>query len=97
MYKPVWERASELIPRYAEQGIGYCYNERTKKVYLTILSAPSCVVGDELLLGAIRTTGHFVIPGGFKASMDVDTCVKRAKEEYSKAFSDNPGMLKYLN
>ncbi len=91
--KSLWKEAYELAEEYKKRGIGYCYNQRNKNVYLTVLNAPYCAEGKEE--DVCQLTGHLIIYGGVVASREIDKWVDEVKRNYINSYKNNPTMLKY--
>jgi len=92
MSKPLWKEATELKEEYSKRGIEYCYNQRNKNVYLSILNAPTCAIE----VNGCQLTGYLIVYGGVRASRDIDKWVEEVKRNYILAWNDNPEMLKFI-
>jgi hypothetical protein len=92
MTKPLWKEAYELKEQYNKRGVEYCYNQRNKNVYLSLLHAPYCAIG----VDGCQLTGYLTIYGGVIATRDIDKCVDDVKRNYIKAWEHNPEMLKFI-
>ncbi len=90
--KPRWKEAQELAARYREYGVQYCYNNRNRNVYLSLLNAPTCVPNVE----GCQLTGYLIIYGGVVESRNIDACIEKLISSYKKAFAGNEVMLEYL-
>lgn len=93
MDKPLWKEAYELKEQYNKRDIGYCYNQRNKNVYLTVLNAPTVAIGN---YEGCQLTGYLIVYGGVKATRDIDKCVEDVKKNYITVWKDNPEMLKFI-
>nr|DAG75773.1 MAG TPA: hypothetical protein [Caudoviricetes sp.] len=87
------DEANELAPEYRKRGIQYCYNDRTHKVYLSLLHAPVCFRDN----GRTRETGWFVLDGGVPESRNIESCIQQATTAYRRAYHGNEVMLAYLD
>lgn len=90
--KPLWKEAIELKEQYNERGIGYCYNQRNKNVYLTVLNAPTVAIGN---YEGCQLTGYLIVYGGVTASRDIEKWVEEVKRQYITAWGSNSEMLKF--
>jgi hypothetical protein len=92
MNKPLYKEAYELAAEYKKKGIKYCYNQRNKTVYLSLLNAPSVAEG----VTGCQLTGWLEVSGGVIASRNINRYIERVKTEYARTWKDNPAMMRYL-
>ena len=89
---PVYKQAWDLTDNFKEFGIKCVYNERNRKVYLSLLNAPILVEGiseaQTTLVGVFKSFGY--VRDNFQDIADEYKCM------YKTVYSDNPEMLKYL-
>jgi hypothetical protein len=91
--KPLWKEAIELREEYNKRGIEYCYNQRNKYVYLSLLNAPTVAIGN---YNGCQLTGHLIIYGGVTATRDIEKCIEDVKRNYTTAWKENGNMLKFI-
>ncbi|MEG0898376.1 MAG: hypothetical protein RSF40_01520 [Oscillospiraceae bacterium] len=89
--KPLYKEAYELAEQYKLRGVKYCYNQRNKCVYLSVLDAPTCVPN----VDGCQLTGYLTVYGGVIQSRDIDRWVDEVKRNFISEYKDNPVMLKY--
>lgn len=92
MRKPLWKEAIELRSEYNKRGIEYCYNQKNKNVYLSLLNAPDIAIG----VNGCQLTGYLIIYGGVMATRDIEQCVEDVRRNYTYAWKDNPEMMKFV-
>lgn len=89
---PVYKQAWDLADNFKEIGIKCFYNDRNRKVYLSLLNAPILVDGvpeaQMTLVGVFNSFSY--VRDNFQDLAD------EYKRMYKTVYSDNPEMLKYL-
>lgn len=83
-----------LQEQYAKRGIGYVYNQRNRKTYLSILNTPYF---DPTYKGeGCKLTGHLIADSKIETLRNVDFWVNKVKHDYAEHYKNNTVMLKYL-
>lgn len=89
---PIYKQAWVLTDNLKEVGIKCVYNNRNRKVYLSLLNAPLFVYG--------TSEAQMTLVGCFKPFSDVRDNFLAYADEYRNmyriVYSNNPEMLKHL-
>ncbi len=90
---PLWKEAYVLREQYRARGVEYCYNQRTKRVFLSVLAAPQFVPNVDYC----QMVGHLILDGGVIASRKIDENCEQLKREYLRQWGDNPDLAHYAD
>lgn len=89
---PIYKQAWILTENYKEIGIKCIYNHRNRKVYLSLLNAPTFVCGIPETQETLRYCARFFS----EARDNFQELADRYKNMYKIVYSNNPEMLKHL-